>query len=125
MQRLGPELRGIGLKRQPASAAQRHFGSEHARLTSDFEEDWRKRHGKLTKEEAAQAKQERKLNNRLHRAIEAVNRGGGTSKQRALVEYYNENVGKKDEDIKDIVKNGFNTVNKALYKMADMKEPVS
>jgi len=125
-QRLGPELRGQGLKRGgPASNAARLYGSEHARLTSDFEEDWRKRYGKLTKEEAAQAKQERKLNNRLNRAIEAVARGGGTSKQRDLVAYYKEHAGKKDENIVKVVKDGFNAVNKALYKMADIPEPSS
>ena len=111
--------------RNRASKAGRLYGSEHARLTSDFEEDWRKKHGKLTKEEAAQAKQERKLNNRLHRAIQAVDRGGGTSKQRDLVAYYKENIGKKDGDIIKVVQDGFNAVNKALYKMADISEPSS
>lgn len=108
-----------------ARGMQSRYGSEHARLTSDFEEDWRKRYGKLTKEEAAQAKQERKLNNRLHRAIEAVNRGGGTSKQRDLVAYYRENVGKKDADIIKTVQDGFNAANKALYKIADIPESSS
>ncbi len=108
-----------------ARGMQSRYGSEHARLTSDFEEDWRKRYGKLTKEEAAQAKQERKLNNRLHRAIEAVNRGGGTSKQRDLVAYYREHVGKKDENIIKTVQDGFDAVNKALYKMADIPESSS
>lgn len=125
VQRLGPKLRGIGLKSEPVLAAPRHFGSEHARLVSDFEEDWRKKYGKLTKEEKAQAKLERKLNNRLYHAIEAVNRGGGTSKQRALVEYYKENLGKKDADIIKVVQDGFNHVNKALYKIAGISEPSS
>lgn len=125
-QRLGPELRGQGLKKgRPASNAARLYGSEHARLTSDFEEDWRKSHGKLTEEESAQAKQERKLNNRLQRAIIAVKRGGGSSKQRDLVAYYNEHAGKKDDDIKDIVKNGFEYANKALSKIAGIQEPSS
>ena len=125
VQRLGPKLRGIGLKSEPVLGAPRHFGSEHARLTSDFEEDWRKKYGKLTKEEKAQAKLERKLNNRLYHAIDAVNRGGGTSKQRALVEYYKENLGKKDADIIKVVQDGFNHVNKALYKIAGISEPSS
>jgi hypothetical protein len=121
--RLGPKLKGIGL--YDGRDVGQNFGSEHARLTSDFEEDWRKRYGKLTKEEKAQAKQERKLNNRLQHAIEAVNRGGGTSKQRELVAYYKEHAGKEKASIEDIVKNGFDRANKALYKMADMKEPSS
>lgn len=123
IKRLGPKPKGIGL--YDGRDVRQNFGSEHARLTSDFEEDWRKRYGKLTKEEAAQAKQERKLNNRLQHAIEAVNRGGGTSKQRELVAYYKENLGKENKDITKIVQDGFSEVNKALRKMADMPEPSS
>lgn len=133
VRRLGPKLRGIGLKSWPSSGSPRHYGSERARLTSDFEEYWRKRYGKLTKEEAAQAKQERKLNNRLHRAIIAVEGDGktpkllrgGSAKQRALVAYYREHAGKKDEDIVKIVQDGFNAANKALYKIADIPESSS
>ena len=146
IQRLGPKLKGIGLYDSRDDAE--NFGSESARLVSDFEEDWRKKHGKLTKEEKAQAKLERKLNNRLQHAIEAVHPGhghgdlyakwlgrrggsglgGGTAKQRELVAYYKENLGKEGaggDILVKIVHDGFNDVKKALYKMAGIQDQPS
>lgn len=64
------------------------LGSESARLTSDFNEAYRRRSGKLTPEEQAAAKEERRLNNQLERARRAVASGGGTRKQRELVDSF-------------------------------------
>lgn len=61
------------------------LGSESAKLTADFNDKYRREHGKLTHEEQAAAKEERRLNNQLERARRAIANGGGTKKQRELV----------------------------------------
>lgn len=66
------------------------LGSESARLVRDVFERQRLRSGKLTPEEKAEAKEERRLNSQLKRAQHAVAEGGGTARQRELVRSYNE-----------------------------------
>lgn len=63
-------------------------GAESARLASDFNESYRRQFGKLTDEEKAAAKEERRLNLQLDRARKLVSQGGGSDKDRRLVKYY-------------------------------------
>lgn len=82
----------------------RGLGSESARLTADFNDKYRREHGKLTPEEQEAAKEERRLNNQLERARRAIANGGGTSKQRELVKNYEAAKDPKADPVERIAK---------------------
>lgn len=105
-------------KYSPGTYSKEGGGSESARLTGDFNEYYRKRHGKLTDEEQDAAKEERRMQLQLGRAKRAISIGSSTRKQRELVDYYNKQKEAQGPAELERIANGVDEANNYLSTMA-------